>query len=41
VTDFSPLVNDTTKAQSESVETVLSRLKSGRVYSVSQIGEIQ
>jgi hypothetical protein len=32
VTDFSPLVNDTTKAQSESVETVLSRLKSGRVY---------
>lgn len=32
MTDFSPLVNDTTKAQSESVETVLSRLKSGRVY---------
>jgi hypothetical protein len=32
VTDFSPLVNETTKAQSESVETVLSRLKSGRVY---------
>jgi hypothetical protein len=26
------MVNDTTKAQSESVETVLSRLKSGRVY---------
>lgn len=32
MTDFSPMVNDTTKAQSESVETVLSRLKSGRVY---------
>lgn len=32
MTDFSPLVQDTTKAQSESVETVLSRLKSGRVY---------
>ncbi len=32
MTEFSPLVNDTTKAQSESVETVLSRLKSGRVY---------
>ncbi|MBW4591139.1 MAG: DUF262 domain-containing protein [Aetokthonos hydrillicola CCALA 1050] len=29
---FSPLVQDTTKAQSESIETVLSRLKSGRVY---------
>ncbi len=30
--NFSPLVQDTTKAQSESIETVLSRLKSGRVY---------
>lgn len=29
---FSPLVQDTTKVQSESIETVLSRLRSGRVY---------
>jgi hypothetical protein len=29
---FSPLVQDTTKAQSESIQTVVSRLKNGRVY---------
>ena len=29
---FSPLVQDTTKAQSESIETVVSRLKNKRVY---------
>lgn len=29
---FSPLVKDTTKAQSETIETVVSRLKNGRIY---------
>jgi len=29
---FSPLVQDTTKAQSENIQTVVSRLKNGRVY---------
>jgi len=29
---FSPLVKDTTKAQSETIETVVSRLKNWRIY---------
>ncbi|NEO93609.1 MAG: DUF262 domain-containing protein [Moorea sp. SIO3G5] len=32
VENFYPLVQDTTKAQSESIETILARLENGRVY---------